>query len=114
MRKRRDMELKARRALFLIDTRLGFVVRTTRGYWTLITSVKHPSLPGKERVVMQTLSDPDEVRVSKVDRTVYLFYRRSGRRHLCVVTKRIAAKAGFIVTAYFTDKIKEGQVLWKR
>lgn len=114
MSKRRDLGLKARRTLFVIDTRFGFAVRTTRGYWTLITGVKHPSLAGQERAVMRTLSDPDEVRMSKVDRSVYLFYRRSGRRHLCVVTKRISAKSGFIMTAYFTDKIKEGQLLWKR
>ena len=114
MSRRRDLELKPRQVLFAIDTRLGFTVRTTHGYWTLITRVKHPSLTGQERAVMRTLGDPDEVRVSKIDHTVHLFYRKSGRKQLCVITKRITAKLGFIMTAYFTDKIKEGQVLWKR
>jgi len=97
-----------------VRSRLGFAVRTTRGYWALITTVKHPTLIGKESVVIQTLREPDQVRVSKVDRTVYLFYRKAGRRHVCVVAKRIGPRTGFIMTAYVTDKIKEGRIVWRR
>ena len=100
--------------LFVVQSRLGFSVRTTRGYWSLITTVKHPNLAGKERDVIQTLSAPDQVRKSRVDESVYLFYRKMGKRYLCVVTKRMEARRGFIMTAYVTENMKEGHVVWKR
>ena len=100
--------------LFAAKSRLGFVVRTTRGYWSLITTVKHPHLAGKEAAVIRTLIEPDEVRRSRVDASVYLFYRKTQRKHLCVVAKRSGPASGFIMTAYVTDKIKEGQLVWKR
>lgn len=89
-------------------------MRTTRGYWSLITTVKHPDLTGREAAVIKTLSNPDQVRKSRVDPAVYLFYRRIGKRYLCVVTKRVETKKAFIMTAYVTEKIKEGLRVWKR
>lgn len=93
---------------------MGFSVRTTRGYWSLITKVKHPTLAGKEQEVIWALREPDQVRISKVDRSVYLFYRKARKHYVCVVVKNIGSKTGFIMTAYFTDKIKEGRIAWKR
>ncbi len=89
-------------------------MRTTPSHWSLITTVKHPTLAGKELDVVRTLKEPDQVRKSRVDESVYLFYRKIGKRYLCVVAKRIGAKAGFVVTAYVTENIKEGRVVWKR
>jgi len=100
--------------LFVIPSRLGYSVRTTPEYWRLITTVKHPTLAGKERAVIRALTTPDEVRRSKVDASVFMFYRKLNGKYLCVVTKRLAAKAGFIMTAYVTEKIKEGQTVWKK
>ena len=99
---------------FVVQSRLGYSIRTTRTYWALITAVKHPKLAGQERSVIRTLTEPDQIRVSKTDPAVYLFYRKSGKRYLCVVTKRVTSTAGFIMTAYITDRVKEGQVAWKR
>jgi len=45
---------------------------------------------------------------------VFMFYRKLNGKYLCVVTKRLAGKAGFIMTAYVTEKIKEGQTVWKK
>ena len=100
--------------LFVVKSRLGFSVRTTRGYWALITTVKHPNLAGKETAVIRTLTAPDQVRKSRVDDSVYLFYRKVSKRYLCVVVKRTAERRGFIMTAHVTEKIKEGRVVWKR
>ena len=97
-----------------MPSRAGFAVRTTRGYWSLITAVKHPSLIGREGAVIRTLVAPDQVRLSRVDGSVYLFYRKHGKQYVCVVTRRIDANTGFIMTAYVTEKIKEGKVLWKK
>ena len=71
-----------------VVTPLGFTVRCTRRYWEFIVTHKHPVLRGHEVEVSQVLADPDEVRRSRKDPTVFLFYRGSVPRWLCAVTKR--------------------------
>ncbi|MBI2093568.1 MAG: DUF4258 domain-containing protein [Candidatus Omnitrophica bacterium] len=110
----RRLQHPEKKWLFVVQSRLPFVVRTTRTYWALITTVKHPQLAGQETAVVRTLTEPNEVRVSKRDGSVYLFYKKHGRRYLCVVTKRFNQREAFIMTAYVTEAIKEGRVVWKR
>ena len=100
--------------LFDVVTPLGFRVRTTVGYWRLITRVKHPVMHGRRDHVMKTLCDPDRIRQSRSDPAVFLFYRleRPGR-WLCAVAKRLNGE-GFLITAYPTDTIKEGERLWAK
>jgi hypothetical protein len=99
---------------FEVETPLGFRVRTTESYWALITTVKHPMMRGREEEVKAALTRPDEVRLSRGDETVYLFYRSDGRRRwVCAVTKRLD-DAGFLVTAYRTSGIKEGTQIWPK
>lgn len=74
-------------------------------------SEKHPSLQGKEGDAQQTLPEPDEIRASLRDPAVQLFYRPTNSYHLCVVA-RILNHEGFLITAYVTDAVKKGQVLW--
>lgn len=98
--------------LFEVMTPLGFRVRTTLSHWTVITTVKHPALRGREDDLQTVLRAPDEVRQSKHDAAVLLFYRRDGhKRWLCAVTRRLNGE-GFLVTAYRTENIKEGNPLW--
>jgi hypothetical protein len=63
--------------LFTASTPLGFQVRVTRMYWEIIVTVKHPVMEGREEDVKKTLEDPDEIRQSKSDESVYLFYEQS-------------------------------------
>ncbi len=100
--------------LFEVETPLGFRVRTTVGYWELITTVKHPIMRGREADVRETLTHPDEVRLSKSDLQVYLFYRTDGdSRWVCAIAKHLNGE-GFLITAYRTGGIKEGTVLWRK
>jgi hypothetical protein len=96
-----------------VMTPLGFVVRCTAEYWRFISSQKHPSLRGREQEVEEALRDPDEVRRSRKDSNVYLFYRGSAPRWLCAVTRRQDGD-GFLITAYSTDAIKAGENIWTR
>jgi hypothetical protein len=100
--------------LFDIETPLGFRVRVTLAYWEIITTIKHPVMEGREEEVRNTLKDPDEIHVSKRDPNVYLFYKteRVGR-WVCAVTKRLNGE-GFLITAYPTDAVKEGERIWPR
>ena len=100
--------------LFDIATPLGFSVHVTLTYWNLIVGVKHPAMTGREHEVQQTLKDPDEIRESRSDPDVYLFYRaeRAGR-WICAVVRRLNGN-GFLITTYPTDSIKEGSRLWQK
>jgi len=101
------------KTLFEIQAKFGILVSTTEGYWNVITHIKHPTVKGKEAEVKQALHDPDEIRISKKDKSVWLFYRKFAQRYLCVVV-RFFKKRSFIITAYWTKKIKEGELKWKR
>jgi len=59
------------------------------------------------------LSDPQEVRLSRSDSDVYLFYATDTKRFVCAVA-RDAGGEGFLITAYPADKMKQGEVVWKK
>ena len=95
-------------------TPLGFRVRVTRDRWQLIARVKHPVMAGREDVVVATLERPEEIRESRSDPQVLLFYHAEGTsRWMCAVAKR-AGDDGFLITAYPTDAIKEGSRIWPK
>jgi hypothetical protein len=100
--------------LFEVLTPLGFRVKVTRTYWQLITTIKHPVMAGHEADIRETLGNPDEIRRSRSDPQVYLFYKpeRMGR-WVCAVAKRETG-TGFLITAYPTDAVKEGERIWPK
>ncbi len=98
--------------LFEVSTPLGFKVRVSRAYWEVIVTIKHPIMAGCEAVVRDVLASPEEIRASRGDNTVYLFYgQKAGRRWICAVAKRLNGE-GFLITAYPTDAVKEGVRVW--
>lgn len=100
--------------LFEVVTPLGFSVRVTHERWRLITTVKHPVMVGREGVVKSTLESPEQVRQSRSDPQVLLFYRAEGtNRWVCAVAKQ-ATDQGLLITAYPTDAIKEGTQIWPK
>jgi hypothetical protein len=107
-------EAPAQALFFEVATPLGFSVRVTNAYWQRIVSIKHPTMAGQETAVQETLRQSEEVRVSRSDANVYLFYRteRPGR-WACAVAKRLNGD-GFLITAYPTDAIKEGIRVWPK
>lgn len=95
---------------FVTATPLGFTVRTTESYWEFLL-LKHPEITGRERDVQETLARPQLIRRSLQDNKVYLFYHPEGGYYLCVIAKGLAPE-GFVITAYVTDSIKEGEQVW--
>ncbi|MBD0335376.1 MAG: hypothetical protein ICV62_07805 [Cyanobacteria bacterium Co-bin13] len=96
---------------FEITTPLGFSVRTTDIYWQKLTT-KHPDIADLEDLVKQALQSPDEIRRSSRDEEVLLFYYSHKVQRWVVAVARRLNGDGFLVTAYQTDAIKEGVVLW--
>jgi hypothetical protein len=100
--------------LFEVATPIGFSVRTTIEYWQFIVTIKHPIMLNRLADIQATLSNPDEIRLSKTDSQVYLFYRDDGaKRWVCAVTRRLNGE-GFLITAYRTSAIKEGDSIWQK
>lgn len=99
---------------FEVATPLGFHVRVIKSYWELIVTVKHPVMQGREADVQQTLRGPDQIRQSRGDSSVYLFYQVAyPGRWICAVAKRLNEE-GFLITTYPTDAIKEGKQIWSK
>jgi hypothetical protein len=100
--------------LFEVSTPLGFRVRITHGYWEFIVTVKHPVMRDRATEVQVVLQAPDEIRQSRSDPAVFLFYRAVlPGRWFCAVAKRLNGD-GFLITTYPTDAIKEGERVWSR
>lgn len=98
--------------LFEVHTPLGFRVRVTSSYWELIVTIKHPVMAGRVSDVQETLRNPDEIRLSRSDSAVYLFYKAErAKRWVCAVAKRLDGD-GFLITTFPTDAIKEGVRVW--
>ena len=57
-------------------------------------NVKHPIMAGREEDVKAVLENPDEIRQSKSDENVYLFYKAEReKRWICAVPSKQAMKA---------------------
>lgn len=98
--------------LFIIKTPLDVEVRTTVSYWNYLITRKHPVMKGKEDTVQSVLREPSEIRQSRTDKEVYPYYKQSDKLY-CVVARHLGAE-GFLITAYPTDKVKEGDVIWTK
>jgi len=98
--------------LFEVETPIHFKVHTTDVYWQKLL-IKHPELEGKLNDIQNTLRQPMEIRKSKRNELIFLFYAEDIKHWICVVTKKIGLE-GFLVTAYITDKIKEGEIIWRK
>ena len=95
-----------------VESKLNKRVYVTKSRWDLIIKTKHPELEGKEKEVKETLAEPDEIRKSQSDDSVCLYYKKFGKLSLSVVIKHKNGE-GFIITAYYTDRIKEGEQVYK-
>jgi hypothetical protein len=95
---------------FSVKTPLGIDVRTTVTYWEYLLTIKHPIMKGYEEIVKVVLQSPDEIRQSATDKDVFLYYKQFDRLYCIVV--RHAGTEGYLITAYPTDKVKEGGIVW--
>jgi len=80
--------------------------------------LEHPEMAGLEGAIGETLLRPEKVLGSLTDPDAHLYYRLYtatlvGEKYLCIVVK-FSHKDAFVVTAYLTDKIKAGALLWPK
>ena len=80
--------------------------------------LQHREMTEMETEIERVLQFPAEVRVSRSDNTVQLFYEFYARtlvggKWLCAVVK-YAPDDAFVVTAYLTDQLKAGETIWPK
>lgn len=98
----------------IIEDCFGRQVRLTDERLTHI--LEHAEMQGMTEEIEGVLRHPTLVRRSRWDETSQLFYEfyvqtRVGSKWLCVVVKS-GTEDAFVVTAYLTDKPKQGDDLW--
>lgn len=83
-------------------------IRSTTSHWEYILNFKHPDIKERLQDVVQSLTNPDEIRLSRVDPNIHLYYRSIRLDRWIVAVIKILNGEGFLVTAYITGNIKEG------
>lgn len=79
-------------------------IRLTDERWLHIVE-NHDDMAGYRDLVLGTVEDPDYIIKGYRDDMVALKETKPGR-FLAVVYKELSATDGFIITAYFTERIK--------
>ena len=80
--------------------------------------LEHAEMAGMEGELERVLQTPSEVRLSRSDDKVRLFYEfytrtQFGGKWLCVVVKSLPDDA-FIITAYLTNTLTAGETVWPK
>jgi len=75
-------------------------------------------MQGQLAKIVETMIDPDKIIRSSTDSQVDLFYRHYlstpvTTKFLCVVLK-VLSEDNFVITAYFTNTVKKGDVIWEK
>ena len=98
---------------FEVVSKLGKRITISKSYWNYIVNVKHPVMNGLEETIKSSLVEPIEVRRSRRDSSVHLYYGRPDETGLgCCTVIRSLNGDGFIITAYLTRRMS-GDSIWK-
>jgi len=94
----------------------GRRIRLTEVQWLHMVFF-HPEVEGEQVKIKEVLENPEVVieGVTKDTRIYYRFYKSTpvASKYLAVVVK-VLNKEGFIITGYFTERVRRGTVLWKK
>lgn len=80
--------------------------------------LQRAEMKGQENKIIDTLKEPEIIRHSIWDKNAHLyykFYRKTPvtQKYLLVAVK-VFNSEGFVITAFFTDRIKKGEIIWKK
>src|SRR5262249_46131695 len=104
----------SRRQIFTVKSPLGYRIGLSRDRWRQIVRFKHPALAGHEKDLRRCLESPFVIRESANDPSVHLYYSEAGPGFICVATAPTDSGADrFVVTAYYTKRMKTGREIWK-
>jgi len=102
--------------LLAVTSKLGKIVSLNTKRWEHVLS--HPEMCRQRLKIKDCLVNPDEIRESERSSKIWLFYKLYQKTPVTtkyvLVVVRIMNGEGFIVTAFFTDKIKKGELIWRK
>jgi len=91
-------------------------IRLTEVQWLHIVFF-HPEVESEQVKIREVLKNPEVVveGAAKDTRICYRFYKSTpvASKYLAVVAK-VSDKEGFIITGYFTERVRRGKVLWRK
>ena len=102
--------------IFLVVDQLKRTIRLTKERHQHI--VERLEMTGQEDRIRETIALPDIVKVSRHDPHALCYYRwyeatPVTKKHLLCIVK-VLNHEGFVVTAFYTDRVKEGKTEWQR
>jgi hypothetical protein len=102
--------------IFEIESKLNKKIRLTEKLFNEIKQ-KHPEVISQENKIKETLINPNVIRKSQYENNAWLFYKffkttPVTQKHLMAAIK-LLNDDGFVITVYFTDRIKIGEEIWK-
>jgi hypothetical protein len=73
---------------------------------------------GQDHKIKETVASPDVVIESRQDPSIRLYHKLYEEtpvsRKYMVVAAKVPANDAFVVTAFFTDRAKQGSTIWAR
>jgi len=101
--------------IFEVTAYDGRMIRLSEAQWHHIIFF-HPEVESEQVKVMEVLQKPEVVLegATRDTRVYYRFYPSTpvASKHLAVVIK-ILNREGFIITSYFTERVRKGVFLWR-
>jgi hypothetical protein len=99
-----------------VNSKLGKAIKLDEDRWKHV--LDHPEMKEQLHHMREALVDPDEIRESMHTPSIWMFYKLYphspvSEKYLLVIVK-VSDGEGFIVTAFFTDELKKGGLLWKK
>lgn len=91
----------------------GVNIRLTEERWLHIVE-NHDEMAGYYDEVLLTVEEPDFI--IKGYKGALIALRKMNDKFLCVIYKEVDKDDGFIITAYFTSKVKldKEEIIWQR
>lgn len=98
----------------ITESKNGIPIRLTAERWLHIIE-NHNDLAGYYEDVLNTIEEPDYIIKGYKEAFIALKEIKKGK-FLAVIYKEISKEDGFVITAYFTSKIKleKEVIIWQR
>ncbi|MBI5667769.1 MAG: hypothetical protein HZC41_07150 [Chloroflexi bacterium] len=93
----------------------GRLIRLTDERWQHI--LDHAEMVGQRERLVETLLTPDTVISTVKDEAVYVYHRlyetTPVTRKYLIVAVKILAEDAFVITAFYSNRLKKGEVIWQ-
>ncbi len=91
--------------LFIITDKSGREIRLTKKQWNHIC--EHAEMAGEIESIKETILHPDTILISHRDQYIHYHFRhyKEKRKYLLVAVKYLNGD-GFIITSFYTSKIR--------